>query len=174
MCVVSEVMVFRKLVPPVNCRLPVDPTVNRVWPALDAVSSAPLPLLSIVSAAKEVWPEIDETGCMPDRPLTSSVASGAVLLIPMLPAASIVNATSLKKSLILAFPMVCDPVNLASLFALPPAVVTPPHAPAQFAKFRKQSVSVPARVGTVSVWSAVAKEVKVFMNGVPPENRRFP
>ena len=133
--VAAEVIVIGDVWVPKNCKLPLFRIVNLVVPDLDAEKISPIPLLSITCAAKEVWPEMDETGSVPDIPLTSNVDKGDVVLIPILPPASIVKAAVVpaKRSSMLLSLMVCPAVNLAKRLIVPPSVVTPPPAPTQLA-----------------------------------------
>ena len=51
--------VVKKLVVPVNCKLPLLAMTNLVAPDLDAVNKSPVPELSVTSVAKELLAETD-------------------------------------------------------------------------------------------------------------------
>ena len=58
---------------------------KRGRPEEEAVKRSPEPLLSTRRAAKEVWPDMEAAGVVPDRPRTSRVARGEVVPMPTEP-----------------------------------------------------------------------------------------
>jgi hypothetical protein len=65
--------------------LPLLAMVNLVAPDLLAVKRSPVPELSTSMAAKELRAEMEAVGTVPIFPLTSSLANGVVVPIPILP-----------------------------------------------------------------------------------------
>ncbi|MBI4032901.1 MAG: hypothetical protein HY377_00030 [Candidatus Blackburnbacteria bacterium] len=88
--VIEVKLVPVRVVPPFNVRFPALDIVNLVVPEDEAVNISPSPELSTTREAKDVAPEIEAVGRVPEILLTSRVAKGEAELIPTFPLREIV------------------------------------------------------------------------------------
>ena len=89
---------------------------------------SPTPELSTMRAALDVWPEMEATGVVPLKPLTSRVERGEVVPMPTLPC-KIVFVIELfpRVTVLLPLPMADAPMTISLVSPADPALVLKPR-----------------------------------------------